>query len=93
MTQQTEEKALFPCPSTKASQRVVDWIIGLYQHGPVPSAQWPPNTVTNSWDKTFNPKDFPLKHKLLSHLPKQWEPEESSPVMLCGHGGAQSSRL
>ena len=48
----TEEKFHLQWPPIKATQRVVDRTLGLYQHGQQPkaglsSATWPPPTVTN----------------------------------------------
>ena len=48
----TEEKLHLQWPPIKATQRVVDRTLGLYQHGQQPKAgssskPWPPNTVKN----------------------------------------------
>ena len=83
----TEDKLYLQWPPTKATQRVVDRTLGLYQQGQQfkagsSSKCWPPPTVKNSWDKEFTPKDFPTAHKVPSTLPKRWELHQESPIMM-----------
>ena len=69
----TEEKLHLQWPPFKATQRVVDRTLGLYQHEQQPkagSSSTPcPPTVKNPWDKEFTPKDFPTAHKVPFDFP------------------------